>query len=96
LLPGCSSPYSGWFCPSAATNLTAVNKGASGAPSGTVSFQIGNFNSLVNSPNNVFAEIGGDSPGGFDWGLPFHFGRNVYLGIDGKASGLGTVPYFAY
>jgi hypothetical protein len=90
---------SGWFCPSSTTNLSATNKGSSGSPSGDVSFQIGNSTSLFKSSNNVFVEIGASLSGPpvtFDWGLPFYFGRNVYVGIDGKTSGIGTGPYWAY
>ena len=94
-LPTCTSD-SDWFCPSSTKTLSATNIGASGSPSGTVSFQIGNFDSLLNSPNNVFADIGGPNPGEFDWGLPFFFGRKVYIGIEGLKSGLGTGPYWAY
>jgi hypothetical protein len=96
LLPNCPSPNSDWFCPSSATSLSATNIGASGSPSGVVPFQIGNFITLLNSPNNVFADIGGSLPGEFDWGLPFYFGRKVYVGIEGKQSTLGTGPYWAY
>jgi hypothetical protein len=39
----------------------------------------------------VFSNIGGNTPGIFVWGLPFFFGRNVYVGIEGKGG-----PYFAY
>ena len=94
-LPPCSVPNSGWYCPSSTASLSATNKGASGSPSGAVSFQIGNFDSLINSSNNVFADIGG-SNGEFDWGLPFFFGRNVFVGLEGKGSTLGTGPYWAY
>ncbi len=102
-LPGlydCGSIYgflfSGWFCPSSPVNLSATNRGAFGSPSGVVSFQIENFYSLISSPHNVFPDIGGDNPGGFDWGLPFHLGRFVYVGIEKKSSALGTGPYWAY
>ena len=95
-LPGCPAPNSGWYCPSTTASLSATNKGASGSPSGVVSFQIGNFDSLINSSNNVFADIGGSTPGIFDWGLPFFFGRNVFVGLEGKGSTLGTGPYWAY
>ncbi|MDO8722835.1 MAG: DUF3443 family protein [Syntrophales bacterium] len=96
LLPDCGSPYGSWFCPASTTSLSATNTGAGGSPSGDVSFQIGNFVSLYNSSNGVFAEIGGDFPGVFDWGLPFFFGRNVYVGFEGRDSSLGTGPYWAY
>ena len=94
-LPTCS----GWFCPSFTMNLSATNKDHSGSPSGDVSFQIGNATSLFKSSNNVFVEVGASMSGppvSFDWGLPFYFGRNVYVGIEGKTSGIGTGPYWAY
>jgi hypothetical protein len=95
-IPDCPPPNSAWFCPPSTISLSVTNIGAFGSPSGTVSFQIGDFDKLVASSNNVFIEIGGDDPGEFDWGLPFHFGRNVYIGLEGKASSLGSGPYWAY
>lgn len=95
-LPDCGVFNAGWFCPPSLVNLSATNTGASGSPSGVVPFQIGNFNILVSSPNYVFDDVGGSAPGIFDWGLPFHFGRNVYVGIEGKGSSLGIGPYVAY
>ncbi len=52
----------------------------------------------------VFNHIGGTissgslSSGYFDWGLPFHLGRNVYLGLEGTAANGSTItgPYAAY
>ena len=100
ILPTCASPNSDWFCPPSTTTFTATTTGASGTPSSTVEFQIGNFTALINTSNNVFNDIGGPLgpvPGNmFDWGLPFFFGRNVVVGIQGKASTLGTGPYWAY
>jgi hypothetical protein len=94
-LPDCASPNSDWFCPSSTVSLSATNTGYSGSPSGTVSFQIGNFDTLTSSSNNAFDDIGGPS-GEFDWGLPFFFGRNVFVGLEGMGSSLGTGPYWAY
>lgn len=96
LLPTCAAPNSPWFCPASTTSLSAANTGAFGSASGAVSFQIDNFINLIGSSNSVFANIGGDSSGGFDWGLPFYFGRNVYIGLTGKGSPLGSGPYWAY
>ncbi len=96
LVPNCPT-FSSWFCPPAPpVSLSATNTGASGSPSGQVSFQIGDFESLINSINNVFPDIGGSFPSGFDWGLPFFFGRNVFVGLEGTGSSLGTGPYWAY
>ena len=97
LLPDCPSSDSGWFCPSSTTTLSAVNEGASGSPSGEVLFQIENFTSLTNSSNNAFSNIGGSSsPNQFDWGIPLFFGRNIFVGIEGKTSSVGTGPYYSY
>ena len=96
-LPNCTGANAGWFCPTSTLSLSATNTSASGVPSGTVPFQIGNFTSLtVNSFNKAFVEIGGTFRGNFDWGLPFFFGRNVFVGYGGSASSLGSGPYWAY
>jgi hypothetical protein len=84
-----------------ALSFSATNSGYLGTPSGTVSFQIGNFDSLYNlnssnQLNQVFSEVGGYEPAGFDWGLPFFFGRNVFVGFDGMSSPLGSGAYWAY
>ncbi len=96
VLPDCAYLDSDWFCPSSTKSFSATNASSSGSPSGAVSFHIGNFDGLVNSSNNVFAEIGGSGVGDFDWGLPFHFGRNVYIGLEGMKSSLGSGTYCAY
>ena len=98
-LPDCGFTYglySGFFCPSYLVSLSATNRGAYGSPSGVVSFHIANFFSLMSSPNNVFPDIGGEAPGEFDWGLPLHLGRYVYVGIENTSSTLGTGPYWGY
>jgi hypothetical protein len=84
-----------WYCPLSTLNLTAATKGFDGYPSDTILFQIGNALSLLSSSKNVFIEIGAPDKS-FIWGLPFFFGRSVYVGFEGKASSLGTGPYWAY
>jgi len=92
----CSSPYQEWYCAQLQT-LSATNVGNGGSPTGSVSFRIGNAADLFQSPSNAaFAELGGTSVGGFDWGLPFFFGRTVVVGMEGVASPLGQGPYWAY
>jgi hypothetical protein len=96
-----SGASSGFYCPASSTPESATNTGFSGTPSGTVNFSIDNAQTLFNSGNVAFDNVGGSLDGGttfdgFDWGLPFFFGRTVYLGIDGVSSPLGTGPYTAY
>ena len=108
-LPGCSSYLTGFYCPLAPTHFTAVNSGpnpnGSAVPvSSNVAFTIANASSLLGSlltpgstvPQTAFNDLGGVgfSPV-FDWGLPFFFGRTVFVGIDGQNSPAGTGPYIA-
>ncbi len=104
-LPLCSNNLS-WFCPESAVSLlpivvtlSATNAGASGTPSNDVFFQIGDFDDLWSTtPNLAFSDIGGSTVESslFDFGLPFFYGRNIYVGIEGANSNIGRGPYFAY
>jgi hypothetical protein len=96
-LPLCSGSFSAWYCPPAPAPFSATNISLSG-PSQAVSFSIRNFTAdFSNSSNDVFPQVGGPSNFGFDWGLPFFFGRNVFFGIKGtNAPGFGTGPFVAY
>jgi hypothetical protein len=106
-LPDCNSSgggshgsdWEGLYCPSSTKSLSAVNTGSSGSPSGTVSFSIANAYTKFSSSNFVFSNIGGSVMSSdiyFDWGLPFFFGKTVFVGINGTSSSLGTGPYWAY
>jgi hypothetical protein len=46
----------------------------------------------------VFPSLAGPMGDGssFDWGLPFFYGRRVFMGFDGMTSALGTGPYYAF
>ncbi len=96
----CSGTNTGWYCPQSILSLLATNKGASGAPSAKLSFFVANADVLMPNitlvPNAVFNDLAAPVPGIFDWGLPFFFGRDVYVGIDGTVSPIGTGPYWAY
>jgi hypothetical protein len=94
-IPACSSA-TGFYCPSSTQNLSATNQGSNSA-SGTVNFSVANAESLFANQNDfVFGNLGGPGHGGFDWGLPFFFGRNVFTAIEGKSTPGGTGPYWAY
>jgi hypothetical protein len=97
-IPLCPGGLSFLYCPSSPLNFSAVNTELSGSPSSLVSFQIADPRPLLSSGNAAISNIGGPafSPGVFDWGLPFFFGRMVYVGLSGKTSVLGTGPFWAY
>ena len=99
-LPDCSffdQNMAGWFCPNGTASLSAVNTGSNSSTASSVNFLVGNaINLSNNASNSVFIELGASGGGDFDWGLPFYIGRNVYIGIEGAASSLGTGPYYAY
>ena len=110
-LTACSGQLSGFYCPPAALSplvLTASNQSASNTngASGTVSFNVGNANTLFtnnNAQNTAFSELGAPNPpvggcGSFDWGLSFFYGRSVYTGIEQQpVTGTSYVgPFWAY
>jgi hypothetical protein len=93
-IPECSD-YTFFYCPSGPSTLTATNQGTNGK-STSVSFSVGNADQLLsNAGDNAFGSLAGPN-GGFDWGLPFFFGRNVFVAIDGASTPGGTGPFFAY
>ena len=50
----------------------------------------------LNERFTAFTEIGGPNPGQFDWGLPFFYGRTIFVGIEGQRAGGVTGPFWAY
>jgi Protein of unknown function (DUF3443) len=97
-IPACADANY-FYCPSSTENLSATTVGSTGAPSASVSFSVANADSLFNdNPNaTVFGQLGGpNSISGFDWGLPFFYGRNVFTAIYGQSTPGGTGPYWAY
>lgn len=97
-IPRCSAS-TGFYCPAATLSLSAVNRSANGAASGTVNFSVENLQALDTSVRA--ASVGGSfgrthRPTAFDWGMPFFFGRTVFVAIEGAATLHGTGPYWAY
>jgi hypothetical protein len=91
----------GFYCPNSNVSETAVNKSVGTSQSLPVTFTVSNADNLFNSNNVAFNDLAGSNDGastfdGFDWGLPFFFGRTVFLAIDGSPSPLGKGPYTAY
>ena len=87
-----------FYCPTSVTNLSAVNTAADGSASGTVDFYIVGEQSLDNSISaaSIGGTTGSSLSGAFDWGLPFFFGRRVFVVIENNTTGGATGPYWAY
>ncbi|HSZ62252.1 MAG TPA: DUF3443 domain-containing protein [Terriglobales bacterium] len=84
-----------FYCPNMTLSLSATNAGYNGTPTGTVNFGVANADDLPNEA--VLGQLAGPNTiNGFDWGLPFFYGRNVYTAIQGKSTPGGTGPYWAY
>ncbi|HUI76276.1 MAG TPA: DUF3443 domain-containing protein [Bryobacteraceae bacterium] len=84
-----------FYCPAATMNYSAITSGTNGTQN-TIVFSIANANTLFNTGNNVFNDVGGPNVGGFDLGLPFFFGRTVYVAIEGASASGFTGPYYAF
>jgi hypothetical protein len=89
----------GFYCPATPLTITAVNHAASGSASSTVSATLVMADGLA--ANIVAAPLGGPfgssfAAAGFDWGLPFFYGRSVYVAIERAATPAGVGPYWAY
>jgi len=88
----------GLYCPTSTKTYTATMALKNNTTS-TVNFSVANANNLAVT-NHAFNNLAGPIPAAgaqtFDWGLPFFFGRTVYVGISGKTSNAGTGPYYAY
>jgi hypothetical protein len=77
-------------------NISATNQGQNGN-SGSITFSIENADTLFNSNDAAYSDLGGISgtvaPYYFDLGLPFFFGRNLYTGLQSATYANG---YWAY
>jgi hypothetical protein len=53
---------------------------------------------MSNVTYEAFSNLGGPSPvsNSFDWGLPFFYGRNVFVAIEGQTTSAGMGPFVAF
>jgi uncharacterized protein DUF3443 len=99
-LPVCTD-FTAFYCPASLLSLSATNLGTNNA-TGVVNFSIDNTDNLFAAGGGLdaaFSTLGGpNAGGGFDYGLPFFYGRNVFTSIDGAAvpSGAPVAPWWAY
>ena len=87
-----------FYCPPTRVNRSVSLIGANGATL-PVNFSVDNALALFTSPAKaVLPTLAGTlgDPRGFDWGLPFFYGRRVFLGIENETSPAGTGPFYAF
>jgi hypothetical protein len=86
----------GFYCPTSTQSFSAVIQ--SGGITTNVSFSIASVETLTQSNAAAFNDIGGpnSTANSFDWGLPFFFGRNVFVAIEGQTTAAGTGPFVAF
>jgi hypothetical protein len=98
-LPACTGGNAGLYCPATIQTLSATNQGHNGASS-AISFKVTNGTALLSAHPGyaAFLNVGGTNSGSqsFDWGLPFFYGRQVRIAIEGRATSAGTGPFYAY
>jgi len=99
-LPDCtSSGFIGFYCPSATVPFTATNTGTNAATS-TVSFSVADAQNIDNVAVPNIAGPGDSSIPEFglffDWGLPFFYGRSVFVAFEGQMAAGTQGPYWAY
>jgi len=90
-----------FFCPASTLALSATNSASDGSASGNVSFNIVNLVGLASTI--TAAQVGGTVSSGsvssstyFDWGMPFFYGRRVFVVMENNTVAGKTGPYWAY
>ena len=78
-------------------SVTAVNTGiGTYATSDTVHFAIADPTTFAAGASALMNLGGGGGSSDFVWGMPFFYGRKVYVGIDQRASSSYIGPFYAY
>jgi hypothetical protein len=101
-IPACSNSLapslSEFYCPASTLKLPARVMDTYGKVDLNVDFTVGNTVLLLaRGDNNAFDSLAGQSGiPYFDWGLPFHFGKNVFTAIEGQATPGGEGPFVAF
>jgi Protein of unknown function (DUF3443) len=95
--PACTGSNAGvFYCPTSMMSETASLKGTT-ATTLTANFSVGDADTIP-AGYAVFAGLGGPNSDlqGFDLGLPFFYGVNVFTAIENANTPGGIGPYFAY
>jgi hypothetical protein len=95
-IPACTRS-DGFYCPPSPLTLTATMQGYGDGASIPITFTLQNIDTLpgdavtgwVGGTNGSSTDAGQNA---FDWGLPFFFGRKVFVGMETAT----TAPYWAF
>ncbi|HET7212815.1 MAG TPA: DUF3443 family protein [Terriglobia bacterium] len=96
--------YPGWYCPATTTSYKVTASGMNGK-STQLTLNVANAEALFaanGGQNAAFNNLAGDSGSGtssdyFDYGLPFFYGRDVFVGIENQTGPNNIVgPYYAF
>jgi len=93
-----SGAFVGYYCPAVAPQSVYVISSGVGVnnASSTVNFAIADPNTFVANAA-AFADLaGGGGSSNFTFGMPFFYGRTIYVGIDQRVAGIYTGPFYAY
>ncbi len=97
-IPICTDQTS-FYCPTSTLGLAATFEEQFG-DMGTVTFGVGNadadFATNAAALPNLAGPIVSNLSGAFDWGLPFFYGRNVYLAFEGQDLAGVAGPWLAF
>ncbi len=89
-----------FYCPASVLSLSATNTASDGSATGTVNFNIVNLVNLASTINaaQVGGTVGSSTASGnyFDWGMPFFYGRRVFVVMENNTVAGKAGPYWAY
>jgi Protein of unknown function (DUF3443) len=87
-----------FYCPKSTLALNAAIQGENGVVA-NIDFSVANADALLDADNvdpGLAGPAGDSEVDSFDWGLPFFFGRDVYVTLEGTTVGGVTGPAVAF
>jgi hypothetical protein len=94
-VPTCQNA-SDFYCPNSTIDYSATAHSSINNGSSNLTIELANAINLFNTGNNAFDNISGPNSGGVDLGLPFFYGRPMYVGLEATSSIVGSGSFWAY
>ena len=89
-----------FYCPASTLTLPITLQGMNGTMTNNLTFGVGNAITMRDNPFDAYPQLAGTIPPesgvGFDYGLPFFYGKRVAVAVHGATTSVGTGPYFAF